>query len=110
MPNSNYNIPPDRTRTEAPLVSCIDLINDPCFPIRLMACVDATNNLIEQNAAPDASLSANPLTRLNTLITAFIAGDNGASGSSFPDISTYRKIKEKGLHLGQKMSVSYLFL
>lgn len=60
-----------------------------------MACVDATNNRIEQNATPAApyalpspSLSDNPVTRLNTLITASIAGDNGASGSSLPDIKT----------------------
>lgn len=60
-----------------------------------MACVEATKNRIEQKAFSSAaalgssSLSGNPLTRLNTLITASIAGDNGASSSSFPDISTY---------------------
>lgn len=63
-----------------------------------MACVDATNSRIEQNATPAApatlpspSLSGSPLTRLNILITASIAGDNGASGSSFPDINTLQK-------------------
>lgn len=92
---NNWNIPLERTRTEAPVLSCIDLIKEPCFPIRLMACVDATNNRIEQNAtaaAPDAfassSLSGNPFMRLEILITASIAGDNDTSGSSFPDIKT----------------------
>uniref|UniRef100_A0A7C9DBJ5 Uncharacterized protein n=1 Tax=Opuntia streptacantha TaxID=393608 RepID=A0A7C9DBJ5_OPUST len=59
-----------------------------------MACVDATSSLIEQNAAASAadlsSPSPRPVTRLNTLMTASIAGDKGASGSSFPDIRTTR--------------------
>jgi hypothetical protein len=61
----------------------------------LIACVEATNKRIEQNAAaaaPDpvllSSVSVNPETRLKTLITASIAGESGASKSSFPDIST----------------------
>lgn len=89
------SIPPDNTLTEAPVLSCIDLINEPCFPIKLIACVDATNNRIEEKAttaAPDAlespSLSDNPEIRLKTRMTASIAGERGASGSSFPDIST----------------------
>lgn len=90
------SIPPDNTLTVAPVFSCIDLIDEPCFPIRLIACVEATNKRMEQNAAPAApnvlllssSVSDNPETRLNTLITASIAGERGASGSSFPDTST----------------------
>lgn len=81
--------PPDNTLTEAPVFSCIDLINEPCFPIKLIACVEATNKRMEQN--PDTlspSISDNPETRLKTLITASIAGERGASGSSFPDMST----------------------
>lgn len=78
---------------EAPVVCWIGLIKDPCFPIKFTACVDATSSLIEQNAAPAAPgkfpSASSPLTRLNTLITASIAGDNAASGSSFPDIRTY---------------------
>uniref|UniRef100_A0A7C9E3L0 Uncharacterized protein n=1 Tax=Opuntia streptacantha TaxID=393608 RepID=A0A7C9E3L0_OPUST len=79
----------------APLFSCIDLTVDPCFPIKLIACVDATNSLTEQNAAasaaePLSSPSLRPVIRLKTLITASIAGDKGASGSSFPDIRTTR--------------------
>lgn len=73
----------------------MDLINEPCFPIRFMACVDATNNRIEQNTAAavpnrlaSPSASDNPETRLNILITASIAGERGASGSSFPEINT----------------------
>lgn len=80
---------------EAPELSCIDLIVDPCFPIRLVACGEGTNNFIEQNAieaAPDnfvsSSLSGSPLTRLAILSTASIAGDTAASGSSLPDIKT----------------------
>lgn len=89
------SIPPDNTLTEAPVLSCIDLINDPCFPIKLIACVEATNKRMEQNAAPAApnvlsmpSTSDNPDTRLKTFITASIAGERGASKSSFPDTST----------------------
>ena len=88
------------------MLSWIDLIKDPCFPIRWLACVDATNNRLEQNATPAApgalispSLSGSPLTRLNTLITASIAGDNGSSISSLEDISTYvstRKVIPQG--------------
>ncbi|XP_074336283.1 uncharacterized protein LOC141673437 [Apium graveolens] len=62
---------------EAPELSCIDLIVDPCFPIRLVACDEGTNNLIEQYAtevAPgnfaSSSLSGSPLTRLTILSTA----------------------------------------
>jgi len=84
--------PPDSTLTEAPVFSCIDLINEPCFPIKLIACVEATNKRTEQNATADAlflaSISENPETRLKTLITASIAGERGASRSSFPDMST----------------------
>lgn len=86
------SIPPDNTLTEAPVLSCIDLISEPCFPIKLIACVEATNKRMEQNVAPAATLlpsvSDNPETRLKTLITASIAGERGASGSSFPDTST----------------------
>lgn len=89
---NSWRIPPESTRTEAPLFSCIDLINEPCLPIKLIAWVDGTNSLTEQKAAPDAlasvSFSGNPETRLKTLITASMAGDRSASGSSFPDIST----------------------
>ena len=61
-----------------------------------MACVDATNKRIEQNAKPAApdvlpsppSFSGNPETLLKIRITASIAGETAASGSSFPDIST----------------------
>lgn len=77
------------------MLSCIDLINEPCLPIKLIACVDATSNRIEANgtpAAPDAlespSLSDNPEIRLKIRMTASIAGERAASGSSFPDIST----------------------
>ena len=80
---------------EAPELSCIDLIVVPCFPIRLVACGESTNNRTEQNAieaAPDtlesSSLSGSPLTRLAILSTASIAGDRTASGSSLPDIKT----------------------
>lgn len=62
-----------------------------------MACEAATNNRIEQNAAAAApnelassSPSGNPFTRLEILITASIAGDKAKSGSSFPDIKTYK--------------------
>lgn len=91
----NWNIPFERTRIEAPVLSCIDLIVEPCFPIRLVACGEGTNKRTEQNAieaAPDnlnsSSLSGSPLTRLAILNTASIAGDNTASGSSLPDIKT----------------------
>lgn len=73
----------------------IGLIKDPCFPIKFTACDDATSSLMEQNAAPatpdkltSSSPSERPVTRLNTLITATIAGDNAASSSSLPDIRT----------------------
>lgn len=95
-----YNrIPSDKTLTVALELSCIDLIVDPCFPIKWIACDDDTNSLTEQNAAQAAaapavspSLGDRPDIRLNTLTTASIAGDNCASGSSFPDISTWNEI------------------
>jgi hypothetical protein len=91
------SIPPDSTLTEAPELSCMDLISDPCFPIKLIACVDATNNRMEQIVSPadpliSLSVSDNPETRLNILNTASIAGEIAASSSSFPDISIYKKI------------------
>ena len=82
---------PDRTRTGQPVLSCIDLITVPCFPIRLIACIDGTNNRIEQNgtdAIISPSFSGNPLTRLNILIAASIAGERGSSASSLPDTKT----------------------
>lgn len=102
-------IPLESTRTEAPELSWIDFIKEPCFPIKLMACVDATNNLIEQNATPAApvvlpspSPSGSPLTRLKILIMASIAGDKAASGSSFPDIKTWN-IWEVHHHLSVRL-------
>lgn len=84
--------PPDSTLTDALVFSCIDLINEPCFPIKLIACVEATNKRTEQNASPAAlfspSISDNPEIRLKILMTASIAGESGVSGSSFPDMST----------------------
>jgi len=93
------NIPPDSTLTEAPELSCMDLIIVPCFPIKLIACVDATNNRMEQCVTPagplfSLSVSDNPETRLNILIAASIAGEIAASSSSFPDISIYKKKKK----------------
>jgi len=90
--NRTAGIPPDSTLTDALVLSCIDLINEPCFPIKLIACVEATNKRTEQNASPAAlfspSISDNPEIRLKILMTASIAGERGASGSSFPDMST----------------------
>jgi len=89
------SIPPDKTLITTPVFSCIALIDEPCFPIKLIACVDATNKRIEQNATPAApdivllsSVSDNPDIRLKILRIASIAGESGASKSSFPDIST----------------------
>lgn len=85
-------VPSGRTRTEAPVLSCIDLMIDPCFPIRFMACIDATKNWIEHEVPAlieSPSLEDKSQTRLNTLMAASIAGERGASGSSFPVISTY---------------------
>lgn len=85
-------IPLESTRTEAPEISWMDFITEPCFPIKVIACVDATNNRIEQNAAAavftSPSFSTRPFTRLKTLMMASIAGDTAVSGSSFPDIKT----------------------
>ena len=56
-----------------------------------MACVDATNSRIEQNAAAvvlSPSFSGRPLTLLKILKMASIAGDTSASGSSLPVINT----------------------
>ena len=56
-----------------------------------MACIDGTKNRIEQNgtdAILSPSFSGNPLIRLNTLITASMAGERGASVSSLPEIKT----------------------
>lgn len=104
-----WSIPPDNTRTEAPVLSCIDFINEPCFPIRLIAWVDATSNRIEQNEAlVSSSFSENPDTRLNTLITASIAGERGASGSSFPEISTWSKLYKSKTEWTSFNKISYL--
>lgn len=105
------SIPPDRTLTEAPVFSCMDLINDPCFPIKLIACVDATNNRMELYVTPadpliSSSVSDNPETRLNTLNAASIAGERAASGSSFPDISTYKKFN----HDQHKKEYTYIWM
>lgn len=88
-----WHIPPVSTRMDAPVLSWIDLITDPCFPIILIACEEDTNNRTEHNAVdakpvPSLSSSGIPLTRLNTLRTAAMAGEISASGSSLPDIRT----------------------
>ncbi|WVZ20144.1 hypothetical protein V8G54_007466 [Vigna mungo] len=57
---------------------------------------------MEQNARPtadslfSASISDNPKTRLNILITASIAGERAASISSLPDTSTIRSGVPRG--------------
>lgn len=90
------HIPGVITRTVAPLASWIDLIEDPCFPIKFTACGETTKSRIAQIAgawAPVAILSVSgsciPLIRLNILNTASIAAEISASGSSFPDTRTY---------------------
>lgn len=45
-------IPSNKMGTDAPKFSIIDLIKDPCFPIKCIACVDVTNKRTEENALP----------------------------------------------------------
>lgn len=78
-----------------PELSSIALTLDPSFPIIERACEYPTKNVTELSLTSEAfehvplpSMGYSPVTRLNTSITASIAGDNRKCGCSFADIST----------------------
>jgi hypothetical protein len=71
------------------------LIEDPCFPIKLITYDETTKSRIAQTTGTWAALAiffvtgyGIPLIRLNILNTASIAAEISALGSSFPDTIT----------------------